>query len=171
MKNVLIPVCLQYKKDNKSDVNCSLDKRIELSTQTLLEKTAGLANRKVLPIAGCTAIETPLVGANTYKLSFVAPAAWGFDVAAEAFVYKANANASDVWKREAEVSVIGVEGTEGQACGTAKLKAGDVCVHAKMKSSLFGGDCSGIQKTGPRSFGIVQTSNDAAEETLQYRLP
>jgi hypothetical protein len=171
LKNVLVPLCLQYKKDNGADVQCSLDPNGNFQTDTLLEKAAGLTNRRVLPVHGCTAIETPLFGTDTYMMSFVAPAAWGFDVGAEAFLYKANENASDVWKRHADASVIGVDGKAGEACGIAKLKAGEVCVHAKTKTPFFAGSCTSIQGAGARGFGIVQTSNDKEEETLQYRLP
>lgn len=172
LTSVLVPLCRQYKKDNDADVKCDLDPRVDYSTATLAERMGDIAKQRVLPIQGCTAIDTSLISANTYRLRFVAPAAWGFASGAEGFLYKANANAADVWKRGADMSVMGVEGTVGQACGLAKLKEGEVCVSTQIKSSSFGkSECSAVEKAGPRGFGIVQTSDDAKDEMISYTLP
>lgn len=171
LANVLVPACEQYKKDNGDDVSCDLGARESTgSTQTILERNANLLNRKILPVAGCTVIEQPLLSANTYRMLFVAPKAWGFESGHEAFLYEANPRASDVWHRQDEIQIIGADGDPGEACGSARLADGEICVHATTQKSRFGGACDAINGSGPRTFGISQSTGTSEDETLQFRL-
>lgn len=169
--NVLVPACEQYKKDNGADVSCSLGARQPAgSTETILERNASLLNRKILPVTGCTVLEQPALSANTYRISFVAPKAWGFESGHEAYLYEANARASDVWQRQNEVQIIGADGEPGERCGTATLAAEEICVHATTQKSRFGSSCDVIEGAGPRTFGISQSTGTSEDETLQFRL-
>jgi hypothetical protein len=166
MKNVFLPMCKTYQRDSDPNVKCWIDG--EGGTSTLLQRTADLSSRPLLAAEACVRTEAPWFESNTFKVDFVAPAKWGFAPGQDAYLYQRNASVSDVWKRCDDVQIIGVD---GQKCGRRDLKDGEVCVHAKVKHAFFEDECSQIQNTGSRMFGVSQIDAEDTARTLQYKLP
>jgi hypothetical protein len=169
LRNVLLPLCEQYKRDNGANVRCALDEGSgRYETETLLERTGDLAKRQILAVEGCVRTDAPLWQSNIYKVDFVAPARWGFTSGQEAYLYLRNATAADVWKRESDTQIIGVDKSQ---CGSRVLKADEVCVHARVQEAWFESTCSAAAGAGPRMIGISQNDADDTNKTIQYALP
>lgn len=163
--NVLVPMCEQYKVDNGADVSCALESG---ATAPLTERFESLTQQRLLPLEACTRIEAPWFGADTYKVSFVAPEKWGFERGQEVFAYERNAVAADIWKRESNMTILG---TDRQKCGARTLAASEVCVHATLQEAGFGGACTKIAQPGRRLYGVAQDNADETGAKIQFSLP
>lgn len=165
LENVLVPMCRQYNADNGAGLDCTMD---VVPVAPLVERFEAMTRQRVLPLEACTEIDAPWLGSNVYKVSFVAPERWGFEAGQEVFAYGRNASATDVWKRESNVVVLGVD---KQKCGARALADGEVCVHGRLGEAWFGGACASIAQPGRRLHGVAQDNADDTDAMIQYALP
>lgn len=163
LKNVLVPLCEQYKSDNGGNVTCAADNG---ALETVLESSyRALGTRRVLPVEGCTLSKQNPLSANEYTLDFVAPKRWGFIEKDEGFLYTQSGLDARRWEKGERIVVLGHDqGT----CGTRSLGADEECVHAQVNKLNFASSCNDVAK-GTRRFGVAQT--DGVEGVLFDQMP
>jgi hypothetical protein len=156
-KNVLKPVCDQYKADTGAAVSCDFTS-LTGDTDTFIEQSRkAIGNRRVLPLAACRELDqSRWFGLEpVYDVSFIAPERWGWAPNHEAWLYQSDARASNVWNRQDWVRVFGVA-TEGK-CGAKTLAGGEVCVHAELARTFFGDECAAANGSSAPTLGIAQS--------------
>ena len=168
-QNVMKPVCMTFKKDNNANVDCWESRSFDFAT--LVEKNLPMTDQKVFPLTSCKVMEKPVIGDNSYDVTFIAPKAWGFDGKQKGNLYIRNDNDDLIWERDNELDVMSVDQDK---CGIANPKADEVCVHVELKKAFFNGflfssdHCGQINDANSkRIYGLSQLDDDK----LSYRLP
>ena len=156
-QNVLQPVCERYKADSDAAVSCDFTSLTGDTTTFLEQSKKALGNRRILPVTACRPLdESRWLGLKpVYDVAFVAPARWGWAPNHEAWLYAADARASNVWQRRDWVRVFGVDG-EG-TCGKHTLAGDEVCVHAELARALFTDECAAVEAGGAPALAVAQS--------------
>jgi hypothetical protein len=173
LQSVIIPLCKDYATKNGMPSRAAACDKLKAVLKDPFYDTAEqrVSGAKMFPLRKCVKTDQR-VGAGTpvYSVKFAAPDMWGFAEGQHLSLFRQQAGqAYQTWTRaeglNSWMTVTGVGGNKGDACGVVPLGEGQVCVSARQARNMWEGECDAVNVQRKPMWGAFQISDKKLEST------